>query len=274
MRVLVLGSGSSGNCLVVEAEGERLVIDAGMGPTRATERMRLLGADLVTSRAPLGLFVTHDHGDHSAHAMQLARALRMPIWTHDGVKFDRARAKARKQVDIRSYVPGQPVTVGPFVVDTLPLPHDAPQVALRVGVGGASGRRFAIATDLGHAPRGLSAMLASSDLAMLEANYCPRMLETGPYPLHLKRRVGGAMGHLANEDAAEVAAGLEGTRLARLVLVHLSRTNNTPERALAVVAGRVKRLAVEVLPHGMARGFEVVAGAGAGMKGAEQLGLF
>jgi len=268
MRVLVLGSGSSGNCLVVEAEGERLVIDAGMGPTRATERMRLLGADLVTSRAPLGLFVTHDHGDHSAHAMQLARALRMPIWAHAGVAFDRVRAKARKQVDIRSYVPGQPVAVGPFVVDTLALPHDAPQVAVRVA---AAGRRFAIATDLGHAPRGLSAMLGASDLAMLEANYCPRMLETGPYPLHLKRRVGGHLGHLANEDAAAVAAGLEGTRLGRLVLVHLSRTNNTPEQALSVVAGRVKRLPVDVLPHGVARAFEVVVTAG--MRGAEQLGL-
>jgi phosphoribosyl 1,2-cyclic phosphodiesterase len=269
MRVLVLGSGSSGNCLVIEAAGERLVIDAGMGPTRATERMRSLGADLVTSRAPLGLFVTHDHGDHAAHAMQLARALRMPIWAHDGVTFDRARAKARKQVDIRSYVPGQPVAVGPFVVDTLALPHDAPQVALRVAAGG---RRFAIATDLGHAPRGLSMLLGGSDLAMLEANYCPHLLETGPYPLHLKRRVGGRLGHLANEEAAEVAATLEGTRLGRLVLVHLSRTNNTPERALAVVAGRVKRLPVEVLPHGVPRAFEVVAGA-TGMRGAEQLGL-
>ncbi len=106
---------------------------------------------------------------------------------------------------------------------------------------------------------------------MLEANYCPRMLETGPYPLHLKRRVGGHLGHLANEDAAAVAAGLQGTRLNRLVLVHLSRTNNTPERALSVVASKAKRLAVEVLPNGVARAFEVLATAG--MRGAEQLGL-
>ena len=48
VRIFVLGSGSSGNCLVVEAEGERLLVDAGMGPTRATEKMRALGADLVT----------------------------------------------------------------------------------------------------------------------------------------------------------------------------------------------------------------------------------
>jgi phosphoribosyl 1,2-cyclic phosphodiesterase len=264
MRVFVLGSGSSGNCLVVEAEGERLLIDAGMGPTRATERMRSLGADLVTSRAPLGLFVTHDHGDHAAHALQLARALRMPIYAHDGVTLDRAR----KRVEVRSYVPGRPVPLGPFVVDALQVPHDAPQVALRVA---ASGRRFAIATDLGHAPRGLHALLGSSDLAMLESNYCPHMLETGPYPMHLKRRVAGSLGHLANEDAAAVAASLDSMRIARLVLVHLSRTNNTPERALAVVSARVKRLPVEVLPHGVPRLFEVVAGTGP--RAFEQLAL-
>jgi len=264
MRVFVLGSGSSGNCLVIEAEGERLLIDAGMGPTRATERMRSLGADLVTSRAPLGLFVTHHHGDHAAHALQLARALRMPVYAHDGVTLDRAR----KQVEVRSYLPGRPVPVGPFVVDALPVPHDAPQVALRVA---AAGRRFAIATDLGHAPRGLQALLGSSDLAMLESNYCPRMLETGPYPMHLKRRVAGSLGHLANEDAGALAASLDSARIARLVLVHLSRTNNTPERALAVVSARVKRLPVEVLPHGVPRLFEVVAGTGP--RAFEQLAL-
>jgi phosphoribosyl 1,2-cyclic phosphodiesterase len=276
MKVFVLGTGSSGNCLVVEAEGERLLVDAGMGPTRATERMRALGADLVTSRAPLGLFVTHDHGDHAAHALQLARALRAPLFLHPGVTLERACSR-RKGVEERAYVTGRPVVVGPFVVDTLLLPHDAPQVAVRVSASGARGGRFAIATDLGHAPRGLQAMLAATDLAMLESNYCPRMLEAGPYPMHLKRRVGGTLGHLANEDAAKLAAELEDTRLSRLVLVHLSRTNNTPGRALEVVAGRVKRLPVEVMGHGEGRVFEVEAGAGGAgtsMKGAEQLGLF
>jgi phosphoribosyl 1,2-cyclic phosphodiesterase len=264
MRVFVLGSGSSGNCLVLEAEGERILVDAGMGPTRATERMRALGADLITNRAPLGLFVTHEHGDHAAHALQLARALRAPLFAHAGVAIDRAR----RRLEVQAYTPGRPVPLGPFIVEALSIPHDAPQVAIRVAAGG---RRFAIATDLGHAPRELTRLLASSDLVMLESNYCPQMLETGPYPLRLKRRVGGPLGHLANEQAAEVASALEDTRVSRLLLVHLSRTNNTPERALTVVGSRLKRLPVEVLPHGVPRTFEVTATAG--LRGAEQLAL-
>ncbi|HEX3345820.1 MAG TPA: MBL fold metallo-hydrolase [Polyangiaceae bacterium] len=267
MRVFVLGSGSSGNCFVVEADGERLVLDAGIGPTRATVRMRSLGADLVTSRAPLGLFVTHDHGDHAAHAVPIARALRAPYHVHPGIPEPRSRSR----LEVRTYAPGRPVPLGPFVVDALPIPHDAPQVAFRVTAGG---KRFAVATDLGHVTRELRAFLAVCDVVFLESNYCPRLLETGPYPPHLRRRVAGPVGHLANEQTAELARSLEDTRVARLVLVHLSRTNNTPERALDVVSSRAPRLRVEALPHGQPHRFDVVAGEGGrAFAGAEQLAL-
>ena len=196
VRVFVLGSGSSGNCLVVEAEGERLVVDAGMNPTRAVERMRALAADLVTARAPLGIFVTHDHGDHAAHALPLARALRAPLYAHDAAPLERAR----RRLDVRRYEPGRQVSLGPFAVDAVALPHDAPHVALRVG---AAGRSVAVVTDAGCATRELRSMLAGCDLVLLEANYCPRLLESGPYPTSLKRRIGGPRGHLANEQAAQ-----------------------------------------------------------------------
>jgi phosphoribosyl 1,2-cyclic phosphodiesterase len=267
VRVFVLGSGSSGNCLVAEADGERILLDAGMGPTRATERMRMLGADLITPRFPLGLFVTHDHGDHAAHAVPVARATRTPLFVHAGVAVPRARSR----LDVRAYAPGRPVPLGPFVVEAMTVPHDAPHVALRVSAGG---RRFGMATDLGHAPRGLAAFLGACDVVFLESNYCPRMLERGPYPPRLRQRVAGPLGHLANEQTAELARSLENTRVARLVLVHLSRTNNSPARALDVVASRAHRLRVEALPHGEPHRFDMApAGHGRELAAAEQLAL-
>ncbi len=263
MRIFVLGSGSSGNCLVLEAEGERVLVDAGMGPTRATERMRALGADLITRRPPLGLFVTHHHGDHAAHALPLARALQAPVFAHSGVPL-----VSRKRVEVRPYSPGSPVHLGPFEVEALVIPHDAPHVALRVSAGG---RRFGIATDLGHATRELRLFLQGCDLVMLEANHCPAMLEAGPYPPRLKRRVAGPLGHLTNQQAAELAASLEDTRVSRLVLAHLSRTNNSPERALDAVGRRLRRLPFEVLHHGEPRKLEVLDTRR--MAHAEQLGF-
>jgi len=264
VRIFVLGSGSSGNCLIVEVDGERLVIDAGIGPMRATERMRALGSEFITSRAPHGVFVTHDHGDHSSHALPLARCLRAPIYAHKGVALDRAR----RRVDVRPYEPGVPVIAGPFQVEALHIPHDAPQVALRVTAGD---RRFAIATDLGHPTPALRSMLAGCDLVMLESNHCPHLLEHGPYPPRLKQRVAGHLGHLANEQAAALAATLENTRVSDLVLSHISRTNNTPERALAVVGARLQRVRVQALPNGTARRLDVVQGNR--LAAAEQLGF-
>jgi phosphoribosyl 1,2-cyclic phosphodiesterase len=250
VRVFVLGSGSSGNCLLVEADGERIVIDAGLGPIRATERMRSLGEDLITSRPPLGIFVTHDHSDHSAHALPLARALRSPVFAHAGAPLERAR----RRLDVRPYVPGRVLPLGPFLVEAVSVPHDAPHVALRISAGR---HRTAVVTDLGHATDELRAALSGCDLVFLEANHCPELLATGPYPPHLKRRVGGRLGHLANEQAAELARSLEGTRVGRLVLVHLSRTNNTAERAHEVVSSRLRGIAVETMPNGEARRFEI-----------------
>jgi phosphoribosyl 1,2-cyclic phosphodiesterase len=249
VKLFVLGSGSSGNCLVIEADGERLLVDAGMGPVRATGRMRALGAELVTRRAPLGLFVTHHHGDHAAHALPLARALRTPVFAHGGVPL-----VSRKRVEVRPYTPGRPVHLGPFEVEALVIPHDAPHVALRVSAGGL---RFGIATDLGHATRELRHLLQGCDLVMLEANHCPAMLEAGPYPPRLKRRVAGPLGHLTNDQAADLAATLEDTRVSRLVLAHLSRTNNSPERALAAVDKRLRRLPFEALLQGEPRKLDV-----------------
>ena len=250
MKVWILGSGSTGNCLVVEAGGERLLIDAGMNPTRAVGQMRALGGDLMMPRAPLGLFVTHDHGDHSAHALPLSRALRTPLFAHDGALLKRARSR----LEVRCYAPGKAVALGPFVVESLAVPHDAPHVALRVSAGDC---RFAIATDLGHVARNLRPFLSECDLVLLESNYCPELLRGGPYPPRLKERVLGPLGHLGNQQAAELALSLQDTRVSRLVLAHLSRANNTPDRALDVVRSRAHRLRVEALPHAASRLIEV-----------------
>jgi len=97
------------------------------------------------------------------------------------------------------------------------------------------------------------------------------MLEAGPYPPRLKRRVAGPLGHLTNEQAADLAAALEDSRVSRLVLAHLSRTNNSPERALAAVERRLRRLPVEALDHGEPRRLDVTAARR--LAHAEQLGF-
>jgi phosphoribosyl 1,2-cyclic phosphodiesterase len=200
-----------------------------------------------------GIVVTHQHGDHMNHLEPLARALRAPVFLHAGVTAPRIR----RRFDVRPYAAGDGFRVGPLEVSTMKVPHDAPQVALGIAAGGL---RFGLATDLGHVPAGLAAFLGRCDEVLVEANYCPDMMRDGPYPERLKRRVTGGFGHLANAEAAALAAALVGTRVHRLWLGHLSRVNNTPALALAGVRAAAPELDVQVVEHGEPRRLDVVPG--------------
>lgn len=243
MRVWLLSSGSSGNLAIVEAEGHRLMIDAGVGLRSAVTRMKALGADLFP-KSVSGVVITHHHGDHMGQVQPLLKALRAPLFLHRGIEAD----VVRRRVDAREYTPGTTLRVGPFEIDALSIPHDAPQVAVTVSAGG---RRFGIVTDLGHVPPGLAAMLAGCDAALVEANYCHHLLPLGPYPPRLRDRVAGDRGHLSNVQTGELAARLVSTRLGKLYLGHISRANNTVERALETVRGRARGLEVDAVPHGV-----------------------
>ena len=251
MRVFVLGTGSSGNALlVVAADGTKVLVDAGVGPRKTEARLERLGVRFSERAGDRidGIIATHEHGDHFGEIASLARAFKAPIWMHRRIDSDYA-GRVRGRFDVQTYEPGRPFRVGSLVIEAEHIPHDAPQVAVRVAEDDG-GPAVGVATDVGRITNGLVGLLAQCDAALVEANHCAEMLAFGPYPDRLKKRVSGGLGHLNNDETAELARRLEGTRLTRLWLGHLSKANNTPERALEVVAGRAKRLDVEVLPHG------------------------
>lgn len=249
MRVFVLGTGSSGNALLVQSGASRVLVDAGVGPRAMVKRLRALGEDLFP-RGVDAVVVTHQHGDHIAHLEPLARALGCPIYLHSGIEAKRVRHR----FEVVTYDPGERLAVGGLALEALDVPHDAPQVALRISDGALT---FGLATDLGWVPGAVVRFLAACDVAFVEANHDERMLAEGPYPPKLKRRVGGAFGHLNNEQTAELAGRLVGTRVRRLVLGHLSRTNNEPRVALDAVRRGARGLAVDVVPHGDTRALDL-----------------
>jgi phosphoribosyl 1,2-cyclic phosphodiesterase len=71
---------------------------------------------------------------------------------------------------------------------------------------------------------------------MLECNHDPALLAASGYPPFLKRRVGGAWGHLANEDAAAIAQALLPRGLKQVMAAHLSEQNNRADIVRGVLA--------------------------------------
>ncbi|MFH0983059.1 MAG: MBL fold metallo-hydrolase [Planctomycetota bacterium] len=219
-------SGSNGNSIYVEAGETRLLFDAGVSGKTVRARLAEHGRSPDHVDA---LFISHEHDDHLRSAGIYQRMFGVPIYltrqTHAAAWRDLGRVH-----DVRYFRSGAAVEVDGVVVHTVPTPHDAADgVAFVVEFGG---KRLGIFTDLGHPFAGLADLLASVDAAYLESNYDPRMLEAGPYPYPLKRRIAGPSGHLSNPESAGLVRRTLGRKHQWIALSHLSEQNNTPELAL------------------------------------------
>ena len=96
----------------------------------------------------------------------------------------------------------------------------------------SNGVRLGLVTDLGRSTRLVEDRLKNCHSLIMEFNYDPSMLEDGPYPLYLKKRIRGPEGHLSNQQAGELLGAVAHKDLRRVVLAHLSEINNQNERAL------------------------------------------
>lgn len=239
MRFAVLGSGSKGNCLVIDGGGVVVVVDAGFSPREIRARMRHLELDVTDIDA---LLVTHGHGDHVKGARQLAGSLTLRTFaTEETRRFASTFTALKHHVAIEA---GAPFAVGGLRIHPVKTVHDEPgSVAYVIDDGDHA---FAICTDLGTPSESVGRALHGVDTLVLEFNHDRQMLLDGPYPAHLKRRVGSRFGHLRNEDGAALLAMARSTALSRVLCAHLSEVNNTPDKALAAARALVDGADVDV----------------------------
>ena len=230
MRFASLGSGSEGNGLVVEAGATRVLMDCGFGLADSVARLARLGLQ-VSDLA--GIVVTHEHGDHIGGVGRLARKHQLPVWLTAGTL---AVAQDLDGVAVRVIDSHAAFALDELEIQPFPVPHDAREPVQFVF--GDGNRRIGVLTDVGCSTPHIEAMLSGVDALVLECNYDAAMLENGPYPAGLKRRVGGRFGHLENQQSAALLATLKHDKLQCVMAAHVSRKNNTSalaQRALAQV---------------------------------------
>ncbi len=229
MIAISLQSGSSGNCIYIEAGGVRLLIDAGITGVQAQERLAAHGRDIRTVNA---VIISHDHGDHIRHAGVYQRKFGIPIYvTPATLAAASARCNLGKLTEVRTFRASDKIRFGNVLVYAIPTPHDGADGSAFVVEAGQ--KRIGVLTDLGHVFKDLARIVASLDAVFLESNYDPDMLAAGPYPAYLKQRIKGPKGHLSNFEAAELLRRAAGEkRLQWACLSHLSEENNHPDIAL------------------------------------------
>ena len=225
MRFSVLASGSGGNACYVETARSRIMIDAGLSRRELLSRLELIEVNPKTLDA---LIITHEHTDHVKGAGPLARLLDIPVYIN-GPTFERSIKTLGRISRPIPFQTGQSIIINDLIIETFTKCHDAEDPMGLIIC--SNGMRLGLITDLGRSTRLVEDRLKNCHSLIIEFNYEPSMLEDGPYPLHLKKRIRGPEGHLSNQQAGELLGAVAHKDLQRVVLAHLSETNNQNERA-------------------------------------------
>lgn len=233
MRLCSIASGSSGNCIYVGDENTHLLVDAGISKKRIDAGLDTLN---IQGNQINGILITHEHVDHIQGLGVFSRKYEVPIYgtkgTIEGIKNCKNLGKMPEGLlhEISTDVDYQlgSITIRPFKIS-----HDANEPSgYRMSNGAKS---VAVATDLGIYDSYIVENLKDLNAIVLEANHDIHMLEVGPYPYNLKRRVMGDKGHLSNELSGRLLCDILHDNLEYVVLGHLSKENNYEELAFETV---------------------------------------
>lgn len=227
MRVASLGSGSSGNSLLVQVAGTTVLVDCGFTMKEAIARMFALG---ITPGEIDAVLISHEHGDHMKGVGPLSRKFGLTVWCTHGTYH---KARDNRFSSVRLFHAHEPFVVGEISVDPFPTPHDAAESCQFVFEAGSA--RFANVTDLGACTAHVKEKLKGIHGLVIECNYDNQMLANGPYPPSLQARIRSKYGHLGNDQAATLLAQLDHKELQCILLGHLSEQNNSDAIALSTI---------------------------------------
>lgn len=250
MRFTVLGSGSTGNAVLITAGKTKVLVDAGLSAKEILRRLACVGEDCAALDAVL---ITHEHSDHAGGLRVLMKTLSCPVFISGATREAYLREKPNltgnepqkrsdairhRTVEIDS---GRDFRIGEIDFHPFSVPHDAVDnfgfVAEHNGVKVATLMDFGCITTL------IKEKLLNCDGIVIESNHSRDMLRAcAVYTWDLKQRILSRTGHLSNEDLCEWLTNDFDGAARHIVLAHLSQRANEPHlaRLMAETALRLR----------------------------------
>lgn len=228
LHLHILGSGSKGNCELIEGPEGYIMVDNGFSRREVLRRMGELGLDEALVRA---VIVTHEHSDHVKGLGVWCKRFEGALYASTGTPEARASIEG---LPFCEFSPGDALKIAGIEVQTFPTSHDVVNpIGLRFA---CDGDTIGLMTDTGVATRDALEVLGGVRILALESNHDVPMLRTGDYPRYLQDRILSERGHLSNDQAAEAACELVGAQTEQLVAMHISQENNRPSLAVRALA--------------------------------------
>jgi phosphoribosyl 1,2-cyclic phosphodiesterase len=226
MDIVVLGSGSKGNCTMYHTPTTTLFIDCGFSHRDIRQRLATVSRHVEHLDA---IVITHEHIDHVSGLVSVYKFLKPDLYLP--TKTYQALATYIKQAiptECLKLFDG-PFTVGDIALSPFSLSHDAsnPVGFLLTH----EHKRVVHSADTGHVPRHLFHQLQGADVYVMESNYDPELLLDTDRPFSLKQRIISNHGHLSNEQCALVLRELINEVTHTVIFIHLSQEANTVHHA-------------------------------------------
>jgi phosphoribosyl 1,2-cyclic phosphodiesterase len=239
MRFTVLGSGSTGNSVLICTEKTKVLVDVGLSAKETLRRLAFVGVNFSDLDA---ILITHEHSDHAGGLRVLLSTVTCPVYVSVQTQEAYLREKSNKSnnepqkrlealknrsVEIES---SRDFRIGDIDFEPFSVPHDA--VDNFGFVAKNAGLRVATVMDFGCFTTLIREKLRGCDGIVIESNHCRDMLMTcAVYSWDLKQRIMSRTGHISNEDLSEWLAKEFDGAARYIVLAHLSQRANEPHLA-------------------------------------------
>lgn len=238
MDVVLLGSGSKGNCTYIRSSNNKtaILIDAGLSYKQYACRLSDRGISNVNSID--GILITHEHSDHVNGLGVMLGKIKTKVFltkgTYRGFNIRYKDMIGNTEIDYINIL--DTFIIGDFKITAIPLYHDAFET---VGyIIEEDDKKIVYITDTGYVNNNLFDLIRNADLYVIEGNHDPGMLMDSSRTIELKRRVIGNKGHLCNEDSAALFCYVKGSRSKSLVFAHISQECNS----IDILENTVKRV--------------------------------
>lgn len=225
MRITVLGSGSKGNSTLIETKTKKILIDVGFSYAELQRRLKEVNVD---PKQIDYLLITHEHNDHIYGFNTFIKRVKPDLIID---------AKLIKILSIEEYenihILNEEIVIDDFFIRKIHNSHDS-KVANGFLIE-SNNESLVYITDTGYIHKNYLSFLKDKTYYIIESNHDTEMLINGPYPVYLQRRILSDKGHISNEFCGKYLTELIGPNTKKVILAHLSETNNNPSIALETV---------------------------------------